>query len=103
MAKHDGVKMRVGGRELIIPALTIKQVRGLRSQFDAMQSIGDNVAPTDEQIGAVTEVIHSAVVRNYPDLTLDDLEELLDLSTMQAVVKAIMGQSGLEVVSSGEA
>lgn len=99
MAKHDGVKMRVGGRELIIPALTIKQVRALRGQFDAMQGIKENVMPSDEQIGAVTEVIHSAVVRNYPDMTIDTLEELMDLTTMQAVVKAIMGQSGLEVVS----
>lgn len=96
MAKYDGVKMRVGGRELIVPALTIKQVRSLRAEFDQMQGIKD-AAPTDDQIGAVTRVIHSAVVRNYPDMTQDDLEELLDLSTMQAVVKAIMGQSGLEV------
>lgn len=95
MAKYDGVKMRVGGRDLVIPALTIKQVRSLRAQFDTMQSIG-NAAPNDDQIGAITEVIHSAVVRNYPDMTQEGLEELLDLSTMQAVVKAIMGQSGLE-------
>jgi len=47
-------------------------------------------------------VIHSAMVRNYPELSLADVEELLDLSNLQTTFLSVMAASGLQK-KSGEA
>ena len=52
--------------------------------------------PSSDQIDAMVIVIHSAMVRNYPDLSLADVEELLDLSNLQTTFLSVMAASGLQ-------
>jgi hypothetical protein len=59
--------------------------------------INDLVGKTPmEQITVTSEVILAALQRNYPDLTMDELDVLLDPISIQSMMDAIMEASGLK-------
>lgn len=96
----DGVTIRMGGKDWTVPPLSFRLLRQLRAQIDKMSSGGSGM-PSDEQLDAITEIVHTALKRNYPELTRDVVEDMLDFGNMQHVIAAIMGASGL--VAQGEA
>ena len=51
--------------------------------------------PTPEQMQGVCEIVHAALSRNYDDLTIEQVEDIIDLRNAGAVIQAVMGQSGL--------
>lgn len=85
----DGVKVNIGNRDFIIAPLNFKAIRKLRARIAALT--GDN---EDEKFEAFLDIIHSALLRNYPEMTLEDVEELLDLPTSGQVVSIILQHSG---------
>jgi hypothetical protein len=100
MTLIEGVKLNLGGREFVAPPLNFKALRALTPKLAILSAMGD--VPTGEQIDVVLDVVHAALVRNYPDLTREELEDLLDLANLAKALVAIMGASGLERTS-GEA
>jgi hypothetical protein len=86
-----GVTLTLGGREFVVPPLSMKALRELHPQWPTLQSMGD--VPTGPQIDVVLGVVHSALIRNYPDLTRDELEELVDLGNLPKALMAVMGAS----------
>lgn len=103
MIKFDGVVLKIGAEKRVVPALTLKQIKALRAQGHLAALAGIQGEPTDAQMASLLVVCHAALSRNYPDMTTDELEDDIDLNVLQSVVKAVVGQSGLEVVESGEA
>lgn len=99
--KYDGVIIKIGSVKRVIPALTLRQVKNLREHLNTLTNIKDE--PTNTEMESLVAVCHAALSRNYPELTIEELEDDIDLNTLQHVVKAVVGQSGLEVVESGEA
>jgi hypothetical protein len=97
--QHDGAKVRIGGKEWIIPALSLGQIRRLKEKISGLSNLSSMM--TDEQVNDVCEIVHTALKRNYPDLALAEVEDMVDLGNMRNVIQAVMGQSGL--VSTGEA
>jgi len=95
----DGAEIKMGGKLWVVPALSFKQVKRL---LPTMGRVGSgNVTP--ENMGDMAEVVHAALSRNYPDVTLDDVEDMLDLSNALSLFLAVMGQSGMEMRQQGEA
>src|SRR5581483_9382921 len=94
----DGVIVHMGGRDWTVPPLTFKQLRRLQPQLERLATIG--AAATPEQIVAVSEIVQAALSRNYPNFTIDDVEEMLDLGNAARVIAAILTGSGL---TTGEA
>lgn len=95
---HEGVNVVMGGKEWIVPPLTLKQLRRLSKNMATISALGSAPAPTalsDEVIDSVLEVVHSALSRNYPELTLEDLGDMVDMRNMVRVMNAVMGVSGL--------
>lgn len=95
----DGVKIKMGGKEYEVPALSFGQLRRLMPKIASLSAIGADIQP--EQMDAITEIVHAALSRNYPDITREAVEDMIDLRNAGAVISAVMGQSGL--VPSGEA
>lgn len=91
----DGVKITIGDTDYIVPPLNLGRLRKLRAELDAVQEFRDSKTLTDEQIDVYINVIHSALTRNYPDITREDIEDMIDLVNLGPVFKAIMGISGL--------
>lgn len=99
MALIEGVKINLGGDNYIVPPLSFKNLRMLQPKLGLLKTVGD--VPTEEQTDAIAQIVLMALSRNYPDLTLDQVSEVLDLSNMKQVLPAILGVSGL-VTTSGE-
>lgn len=89
----DGVQIRIGGEDYVIPPLNFKQLKALKSKLDFKTEPGALIS--DEQMDAMIEVIHAAMSRNYPQYTKEQVEEMIDLGNMNAVFSAVMNSSGL--------
>lgn len=96
----EGVKVMMGGKEWIVPALNLKQVRTL---LPKIQDLPENAAEfRDDHIDGIVDVIHGALSRNYPEATREEVEDMVDLRNFQGIIMAIMAVSGLVVTDQGE-
>ena len=87
----EGEEVNIGGRKLIVPALTLRQIKNLK---DKIQSLS-RVDPTDEASqNAFLDVVHAALSRNYPDMKREDLDDLIDLRNAPIITRAIINSSG---------
>ena len=96
----EGITIRIGTKDFVVPALNFKQLRQLMPKIKNMAVVGAEM--TDQQMGEVVEVVHAAVSRNYPELNKEYLDENIDMNNVRQIIAAIMGKSGL-VKTSGEA
>jgi hypothetical protein len=97
----EGVRLNLGGRDFVVPPLTLKSLRKMANRLSALRTMGD--IPTDDEVEVVVEIVHAAMVRNYPDLTTDDVEELMDMANLKSVMLAVLQGSGLSRSAPGEA
>lgn len=91
--KIKGVAVELNGQEFIVPPLTL---RSLEQLLPKIKSIDENEHKfSKESIDTILSAAHAALQRNYPDITRDDLFDLLDTDNMTTVFEAVMGASGL--------
>lgn len=101
--KFNGHPMRIGDKVMVVPALSVRQVKLHRADLSVMSAIAGR-EPTDEEVDKLMKVALAALNRNYPDLTLDQLEDAVDLNSLPDVIAAVTGQTGLQAkATSGEA
>lgn len=92
-----GVKMNIGGREFEVPPLNIRLLRVHQATLDELtnpekvKTLGVN----GYALKAVT-VVTAALQRNYPQLTAEEVEELLPVAEVPSVVRALFKVSGFE-------
>lgn len=101
MALIPGVKINLNGKVFLVPALTLPEVRRLAPDLEVVRGIVG--VPTAEQVTSLVEVVRSAVVRNYPEVTAQELEEGLDMRNMIPTLQAVMASSGFVEEGTGEA
>jgi hypothetical protein len=92
MPDYEGISVKLGGREFIVPPLNFKPLRRFLPIVQNLQNESDPIKLMDIYV----DILHAAIRRNYPEMTRDDLEELLDFSNAPKVFQAIMGASGLK-------
>ena len=92
--RHEGIAVRLGSRDFIVPPLTFRQLRLLQPQ---LAIVGGSIGPVmgEERIGAIIAIAHQALQRNYPELDRDAVEEMVDLGNAARLMQAIAGISGL--------
>lgn len=88
-----GVMVAMGGQQWTIPPLTLGQLRRLMPKVRQLTEIGAQMGET--QIGVLIEIVAAALQRNYPDMTAETVESLLDLGNAGAVLNAVLTGSGL--------
>ena len=86
----EGIPFNIGGREYIVPGLPWAWLEANSRKMEQVTK-----KPFKEQIGFIFEVCHTALKRNYPDITVQQLKEDLDIPTMNRLVQVVMGASGL--------
>lgn len=96
MAKYEGMTVVLAGEERVLPPLTLRSLRRLTPQLKALASLAPDALPNEDQITAVAEVVHASMIRNYPDVTLEQVEEMVDLGNLETVISAVMSVAGLE-------
>lgn len=98
-----GIPIFMGGRDWVVPALTLGQLVALHEKI---QTIATVTAPelSPAQVGDFVEIVHAAVARNYPEVSREQLrDELIDLANAREVMVAILTGSGLRPAEPGEA
>lgn len=90
----EGAKIKMGGKEWVVPALNFRQTRELQGQIKTIGNIPEDGEPlSTEIIDAVSAVAHAAISRNYPDITVDDVDTMLSVNLIGPIVAAVFGVS----------
>jgi hypothetical protein len=89
-----GVTVAMGGRDWIVPSLTLGQLRRLMPKVRQLTEIGASMG--EPQISVLVDIVTAALQRNYPEMTTDQVENFLDLGNASAVLNAVLTGSGLK-------
>jgi hypothetical protein len=84
-----------------VPPLTLGQLRRLIPKVRQMTDVG--AAMGEVEIGTLVELVTAALSRNYPDLTDEHVEHLLDLGNASNVLSIILTGSGIKSTGEGRA
>jgi len=76
------------GSDMIVPALNFHQIQILAVDIKKMDTEKDD----SKRIEAQAKVIHQAFKRNYPEATIEEVKELLDMTNILPAMAATMGQ-----------
>jgi hypothetical protein len=90
-----GVMVAMGGRQWTVPPLTLGQLRRLMPKVRQLTEVGAQMG--EIQIGVLVEIVAAALQRNYPDMTDEMVEGVLDLGNAGAVLNAVLTGSGLRL------
>jgi hypothetical protein len=96
--KIPGTLVNLGGVSFVMPPLNLDQVK----QFQDIINNAGQKPTMAENIEESLPVLHAALTRNYPDLTLEELRPLIDLGNFLAVSTALRNSSGLVPSKPGE-
>jgi hypothetical protein len=90
MALIPGIAVQLGGQEFTIPCFSFAVARKVDETGIARLALGQQEGTQDERYQAILEFIRLALSRNYPDITKESLEALLDDNFAQDAVRAIL-------------
>lgn len=89
-----GVEVEMGGETWLIPPLTLGQLRRLMPKVRQLTEV--DALMGEPQIAVLVEIVATALQRNYPETTFEQVENLLDLGNAGAVLNAVLTGSGLK-------
>jgi hypothetical protein len=97
----EGETINTGGIEIIVPPLTIGWVR---SNKPIVKRISNKEGYTDstDRIDDIITIMHAALRYNYPDVTPEEVADVINLGTMEKVVVAAMGEAAAIKTRVGE-
>ena len=91
-----GVTLNLGGEDYVMPALNLEQCEEFAEDLDNLAT----TLPVKEQRVIVVKLALAALQRNYPEMTLTKVKQLIDLGNYLEVHGAILGINGF--VPAGE-
>lgn len=84
-----GVEIELAGEKRILAPLNAAAVKQYK---EALSNAMSGAIP---DIELVAQLAHASLIRNYPELTLADVEQMVDMSNMVYVLDAVTCISGL--------
>ena len=88
--RFKGVTLDLGGTEYVMPPLSLGAIEQYEEELKTFTGATDI-----KSLKMVTKLAHSALKRNYPEMTLEEVSELVDFGNFLDVMDAIFGGSGL--------
>ncbi len=102
----DGVAIRLSdGKEWIVPPLRIAQLLvhlPMLEELAGMNQATPWALVGKERLNKVLAMVLDAMQRNYPELTLGELQNLLDLRTVGPVIAAVLSNTLMPAVAQTE-
>ena len=94
----DGMKLSIGPREFTVLPLNLRGLRRL-TKAGVMKKLGEMSANPlgleEPQIDAVVAFAHAMLVRAHPELTLDEVEDMIEVWDMPRLIPQLMSGAGL--------
>lgn len=82
-----GKEIKIDGRPFVFAPLSLGAIEKLLPALQTFQ-------PSD--VSLVIDVAHKSLKRNYPDITRDDVADLIYMDQLEEVMGAVMSVSGLQ-------
>jgi len=89
--KIKGIPLSLGGKTYIVPPLNLGTLERLQERLANFTGGVDQ-----ESVSTVLDAAHSALLRNYPEITREQVAEMIDVANMAEVMEAVMDVSGLK-------
>lgn len=99
--QRGGIWVTLGLEEYRIPPLGFRAIQDLQDRIGLLKGLSG--VPSKEQMDLVVEIVFLAMQRNYPEMTLEGVSDMIDLSNFASVLNAVMNNSGFRSAPSGEA
>lgn len=96
---YEGENIKIKGKEYIVPGLSLGQMERFADKIAAVTTGSDNL--NKEMIQTISEIIHAAMSRNYPEITVEAVKDMLDMRNMKQTFEAVMGASGFKQGTQG--
>lgn len=90
--KVKGIPFEFSDCTLVIPPLSLGAAERLQNRLTELRE--GTLDP--ESIGTVVDTVHAALLRNYPDMTREEVADLIDLENMQEVMTCAMDVAGMK-------
>jgi hypothetical protein len=90
VVKIKGISLDLAGQLLVVPPLSLGAMEQLQ---DSLASFTGDISDR-KQVATAIDAAHAALRRNYPEMTREDVAELVDVSNMVDVFQAVMDVSG---------
>lgn len=81
-----------GGQVYTVPPLALGDLRRLQKQ---LAQVNGN-ALDEASINTILDAVHSALKRNYPELTAEAVEAMVDVSNMFEALACVMDAGGVK-------
>lgn len=89
----DGARaIEVGGVRHFIPVLPLRQTMKIVPLIAEIRSL-DARTITEEQVAKAARIVHIALTRAYPGITIEEVEDEMTFAEMLAGVKVIIDQT----------
>lgn len=92
VVKVKGIPFPFSDCTLVIPPLSLGAMEQLQERLTGMS----DVVSDPGNISTVIDTLHAALGRNYPDMTREEVANLVDLENMQEAMTCAMDVSGLK-------
>lgn len=99
--KIPGTDVTLSGVTLHLAPININQVKALAPLVKRLGEISIDT-PLEEQMDIAVPIVYAAAARNHPDITEDDLRNLLDMGNFQEALSAAMQIGGYHKSKPGE-
>jgi hypothetical protein len=93
----DGFEVEIGGEKYIVPPLGMAGLKTLAAMQNAPGT--ENLSAKEQLVETAITTTHAALVRNYPDLQLEDVKERIhawEILALYEVLPALYSKGGLE-------
>jgi len=102
--RFEGVTVRIGNHDWVMPSLSVKQAKKFWPEILEMDNLDRNLKGGDIPVkvfDAAIPIIHAALSRNYPSLTVEQVEDMVSLSQLKQLLLIVSGQSGFKAGEKG--
>lgn len=89
-----GTQIKLGDTEYMVPTLNFDALQEREADIAVMLAIAG--IPKKPEVQAFVRVVHAALARNYPDLTVEQVAKVVDLSNFTALLKAVVSVNALD-------
>jgi hypothetical protein len=85
--KHRGTAINFNGKTYVLPVLNVAAMLRLKEDFAKL--IAPAGEPTSERFERVARIVHAALLRNYPQLTIEEVFDFIDFENAHLALLAI--------------
>lgn len=100
---YEGEVVKLGGKEYVVPSLSLGQTKKLWPEFLNLNKTGVSIESFTSHLDTMLAIIHAAISRNYPDLTLEAVADLVSVKNAGELMVVVAKQSGFNERKPGEA